>query len=75
MIGYAAAKGTQGQMCHELRKHELALVHGGWGRWSAQNPESDIRCSNRDQTEVRYLTSKSFTYGVLIGKRWDTTDL
>ena len=74
MIGYAAAKGTQGQMRHELRKHELALVHGGWGRLSAQSPESGIRCSNRDQTEMRYLASKSLTYGVLMGKRWDTTE-
>jgi hypothetical protein len=75
MIGYAAAKGTQGQMRHELRKHELALVHGGWGRLSAQSPESGIRCSNRDQTELRYLASKSLTYGVLMGKRWDTTEI
>jgi hypothetical protein len=60
---------------HELRKYELALVHGGFGREFAKNRKSDFRRSNRDQTEMPNSTSKSFTYDVLMCKRWDTTEM
>jgi hypothetical protein len=57
-----------------LRKYELALVHGGFGRKPAKNPKSDFRRSNRDQTETPNSTSKSVTYDALMCKRWDTTE-
>ena len=66
MICHTAAQGAQRQKSHELRKYELALVHSGLKRKSAKNPKSDLRRSNRDQTETLNLTSKSLTYGVLI---------
>ncbi len=62
VIGHTAAKCTQWQVEHELRKYELALVHGGFGRKSAKNPKSDFRRSNRDQTETSNSSSKSLTY-------------
>lgn len=64
VIGYTAAKRTQRQIQHELRKNELALVHGGYGRKSAKNPKSDFRRSNRDQTETPNSSSESLTYDV-----------
>jgi hypothetical protein len=64
VICNAAAKRTQRQIEHELRKYELALVHGGFGRKSAKNPKSDFRRSNRDQTETPNSSSKSLTYDV-----------
>jgi hypothetical protein len=50
------------QIEHQLRKNELALVHGGFGRKSAKNPKSDFRRSNRDQTQAPNSASKSLTY-------------
>ena len=66
VFGDAAAKGAQGQMRHELRKHEFALVHRGELRKSAKNPQSGIRCSNRDQTTMLISAYKSLTYDVLM---------
>ena len=66
IFGYAAAKGAQRQVRHELRKHELALVHSGQMRIRAKDPQSDIRCSNRDQTEMLISANKSLTYDVLM---------
>lgn len=66
MLGYAAAKGAQGQVCHELRKHEFALMHKSHLRKSANDPQSDIRCSNRDQTTMLISANKSLTYDVLM---------
>ncbi len=66
MLGYAAAKGAQGQVCHELRKHEFALMHKSYLRKSANDPQSDIRCSNRDQTEMLISANKSLTYDALM---------
>jgi hypothetical protein len=63
MLGYTATKRAERQIEHELRKYELAFVHG-FGRKSAKNPESGVRRSNRDQTEAPYLASKSLTYDV-----------
>ena len=74
MIGHAAAKRAQWQIEHKLREHELALVHGGFGRKSAKNPKSDFRRSNRDQTQALNYSSKSLPYDVLPCERWDTTD-
>ena len=62
VIGHTAAKHTQRQIPHELRKYELALVHGGFWRKSAKNPKSDFRRSNRDQTQASNLSSESLTY-------------
>jgi len=64
VIGHTAAKRTQRQVQHELRKYELALVHGVFGRESAKNPKSDFRRSNRDQTETPNSSSKSLSYDV-----------
>ena len=75
VVGNTATKRAQGQTEHELRKYELALMHGGFERNSAKNPKSDVRRSNRDQTETPNSTSKSLTYDVLMVQRWDTTDL
>ena len=69
MGGNAATKCTQRQV-----RHELALVHKGQMRKRAKDPQSDIRDSNRDQTEMQYSTGKSLTHDVLMLKRWDTTD-
>jgi hypothetical protein len=66
MFGYAAAKGAQGQVCHELRKHEFALMHMEKLRLRAKTPQSDIRCSNRDQTTMLISANKSLTYEVLM---------
>jgi hypothetical protein len=75
VIGDTAAKRAQWQVEHELRKYELALVHGGFGRKSAKNRQSDFRRSNRDQTQALNSSSKSLTYDVLMCKRWDTTGI
>jgi hypothetical protein len=62
----AAAKSAQWQMRHQLSEHELALMHGGLGRKNAQNRESDIRRSNRDQMKMLKSAGKSLTYDVLM---------
>jgi hypothetical protein len=62
VIGHTATKRTQWQIDHELRKYELALVHGGYGRDSAKNHQSDFRRSNPDQTQTSNSSSKSLTY-------------
>jgi len=59
---------------HELRKYELALVHRGFWRKTAKDPESDFRRSNRGQTQTLNLASESLTCGVLMFRRWDTID-
>ena len=41
MVGYTATKRAQRQIEYELRKYELALVHGGFGRKPANNHKSD----------------------------------
>jgi hypothetical protein len=64
VIGHSAAKRAQRQVEHELRKNELALVHGGLGRESAKNRQSAVRRSNRDQTQTPNLASNSLTYDV-----------
>ena len=38
MLGHTAPEGTHGQIGHELRKHELALVHTGPSRDCAKAP-------------------------------------
>jgi hypothetical protein len=63
---HAAAKDAQRQMRHELSEHELALMHGGLRRKNAQNRQSDIRHSNRDQTEMLKSACKSSTYDDLV---------
>ena len=75
MLGHAAPKGAHGQVGHELRKHELALVHADPSRRCAKGHKSDARRSNRDQTGVQNSASKSLTYEALMCKRWDTTVL
>ena len=64
VVGHTAAKRAQWQIEHELRKYELALVHGGFLRKTAKNPKSDFRRSNRDQTQTLNSASKSLTYDV-----------
>jgi hypothetical protein len=63
---HAAAKGAQWQMRHELSENEFALMHGGSMRKRAKDHESDIRRSNRDQTEMQKSASKSLTYDDLM---------
>jgi hypothetical protein len=74
VIGHTATKRAQGQIEHELREYELALMHDGFGRKPAKNRQSAFRRSNRDQTETLNLASNSLTYDVPMFKRWDTTD-
>ena len=62
VIGHTAAKRTQWQVEHELRKYELALVHGNFCGFPPKNPKSDFRRSNRDQTQMPNSASKSLTY-------------
>jgi hypothetical protein len=62
VIGHTPAKRTQRQVQHELRKHELALVHGDFCGFPPKNPKSELRRSNRDQTETPNFASKSLTY-------------
>ena len=38
VLGHTAPKGAQWQVEHALRKYELALVHGGFGRKTAKKP-------------------------------------
>jgi hypothetical protein len=52
MVGHTALKRAQWQLEHELRKYELALVHGGFERKPAKNHKSAFRRSNRNQTET-----------------------
>ena len=66
VLGHTASERAQRQIEHELRKYELALVHGDFGRKSAKNPKSDFRRSNRDQTQTPNSASKSLTYDVLM---------
>ena len=66
MGGHTAAKRAQRQVGHELRKHELALVHGGPSRQNAKDQQSDARRSNRDQTKTPNSSSDSLTYDVLM---------
>jgi hypothetical protein len=66
VVGHTAAKRAQRQVEHELRKYELALVHGGFERKSAKNRQSAVQRSNRDQTETPNSTSKSLTYDALM---------
>ena len=64
VIGHTAAKRTQRQMDHELRKYELALVHGDFCGFRPKNPKSDFRRSNRDETEMPNSASESLNYDV-----------
>jgi hypothetical protein len=66
MVCNAAAKSAQWQMSHQLSEHELALMPGGLGRKNAQNRESEIRRSNRDQMKMLRSTSKSLTCDALM---------
>jgi hypothetical protein len=66
MLGHTPAKGAHGHMGHELRKHELALVHIGPSRSRAKGHKSDARRSNRDQTEIANSASESLTYQALM---------
>lgn len=66
MPGNAPAKRAHGQISHELRKHELALVHTGPSRDCAKGHESDARRSNRDQTGMQNSAGKSLTYEALM---------
>lgn len=74
VLGYAPTKSTQRQKGHELRKNQLALVHGDPLRMCAKDSKAWRRRSNRDQTEMPKIQGKSSTYDVLMSKRWDTTD-
>jgi hypothetical protein len=60
------AKTAQRQMRHELSEYELALMYKTPQRCRAKRAQSGIRCSNRDQTEMLNLASKSLTYVVLM---------
>ncbi len=62
MPGHAPAKRAHGQIGHELRKNELALVHTGPSRSSAKGHKFDPRRSNRDQTEMQNSASESLAY-------------
>jgi hypothetical protein len=66
VVRHTASKCAQWQIEHELRKYELALVHGGLGRKPAKSPQSDFRRSNRDQTQTPNSAGKSLTYDVLM---------
>jgi hypothetical protein len=46
VTGHTAAKRTHRQVPHELRKYELALVHGDFCGFPPKNLKSDFRPSN-----------------------------
>jgi hypothetical protein len=64
---------AQRQIEQELRKYELALVQGGFWRKSANNPRSDFRRSNRDQTQTPNSTSNSAWVRSAVRDRKSTT--
>ena len=64
--GNTSAKGAHGQIGHELRKNELALMHTGPSRCSAKGHKSDAQRSNRDQTEMPENHCESLTYEALM---------
>jgi hypothetical protein len=66
VFGNTASKSAHGQIGHELRKHELALVHTDPSRKCAKGHKSGARSSNRDQTEMPNSASKSLTYEALM---------
>jgi hypothetical protein len=66
VVGHTVSKRAQWQIEHELRKNELALVHGSLGRKPATSPQSDFRRSNRDQTQTPISAGKSLTCDALM---------
>jgi hypothetical protein len=64
VIGHTPAKRTQRHVEHELRKYELALVHGDFCGFPPKSHKSEVRRSNRDQTETPNSSSESLTYDV-----------
>src|SRR5258708_31201514 len=70
----ATAKRGQRKMLHELREHQLALVHRSTPRNAApQGHRTTIRSSNRDQENPSLMRFSSTTYGSRKAKCWDTT--
>lgn len=66
MRRHTPAKCAQRQIYHELRKHELALVHGDPSRDDAKDRNSDSKRSNRDQNKTQNFLNGSLTYRVLM---------
>jgi hypothetical protein len=63
-------------MLHELREHQLPLVHRSTLRNAAsQGRRTKIRNSNRDQEKSELMRFHSTTYKAQKSKRWDSTDL
>ncbi len=62
VIGHTAAKRTHWQVEHELRKYELALVHGNFCGFPPKNPKSGFRRSNRYQTQMSNSANNTLTY-------------
>src|SRR5229473_891729 len=61
---HATAKSGQRKMLHELREHQLALVHRSTLRNAApQGRRTTIRSSNRDQENSLLMRFSSITYG------------
>ena len=73
--GHTAAKLAQQEVGHELRKHELVLVHGGPSRRNAIDHKSDTRCSNRDQIKTPHSQGASLTCSGLTRKCWDRAEV
>jgi hypothetical protein len=70
----AAREGGQGQVRHELRKNEFALMHELPRRSKAAKRDlSWIRRSNRHQTKSSIYANNSLTYLTPMCERWDTT--
>ena len=63
---HTSPKRAQRQMRHDLRKNELALMHGEPLREYAKGLKSAARRSNRDQTDAPKSAGKSLTYDVLM---------
>jgi hypothetical protein len=75
MASHAAAKSAQWQMCHELREHKLALMHGDLVRKTHKT--ASLTFDVQTETSMKMLKSlgKSVTYDALLWKCWDTTNL
>ena len=74
VASHATPKRRQRQVCHDLRKYELALMHRHPERGSpAMGSKSAARRSNRDQTRRTNYLGRSSTYQRLACGRWDTT--
>jgi hypothetical protein len=60
VVRHTATKSAERKMAHQLRKHELALMHGAIPRRDPRARCARVfRCSNRDQPEIVFCAPGS----------------